>query len=97
MVYEDEKALAFRDINPVAPTHVLVIPKRREGLSGLGTASAEHAGILGHLMVTAAAIARQEGLDDFRLVSNNGASAAQSVFHLHLHIIGGRTMTWPPG
>ena len=69
----------------------------REGLTGLGAATAEHAGILGHLMVTAAAIAKQEGLDDFRLVTNNGASAGQSVFHIHLHIIGGRPLSWPPG
>ena len=87
----------FRDINPVAPTHVLLIPKRRDGLAKLGDADAEHAGILGHLMVTAAAIAKQEGLDDFRLVANSGEGACQSVFHLHLHIIGGAKLTWPPG
>ena len=88
---------AFRDINPVADTHVLIIPKRRDGLSGLGVATAEHAATLGHLMVAAATIAKQEGLDDFRLVSNNGESAGQSVFHLHLHLIGGRPLAWPPG
>jgi len=96
-VYEDEVCYAFRDINPVADTHVLIIPKRRDGLSGLGVATAEHAATLGHLMVAAAAIAKQEGLDDFRLVSNNGESAGQSVFHLHLHLIGGRPLAWPPG
>ena len=96
-VWEDELCYAFRDINPVAPTHVLLIPKRRDGLAKLGDADAEHAGILGHLMVTAAAIAKQEGLDDFRLVANSGEGACQSVFHLHLHIIGGAKLTWPPG
>jgi len=81
----------------VAPTHVLLIPKVREGLTKLGEATDENGAILGHLMVTAAKIAKQEGLDDFRIVSNSGESACQSVFHLHLHIIGGRDFTWPPG
>ena len=97
VVYEDAKCLAFRDINPVAPTHILIIPKKRDGLKGLGSATAEHSGILGHLMTVAATIAKQEGLDDFRLVSNNGEAAGQSVFHLHLHLIGGRPLSWPPG
>jgi len=97
MVYEDDVCYAFRDINPVAPTHVLIIPKARDGLTGLGAATSEHAATLGHLMVAAAKVAKQEGLDDFRLVSNNGVSACQSVFHLHLHVIGGRDLTWPPG
>jgi glutathione S-transferase/diadenosine tetraphosphate (Ap4A) HIT family hydrolase len=96
-VYEDELCYAFKDINPAAPTHILLIPKNREGLLGLGAATAEHNGILGHLMVTAAVIAKQEGLEDFRLVTNNGESAGQTVFHLHLHILGGRDFTWPPG
>jgi len=97
IVYEDDRCLAFKDINPVAPTHVLLIPKVREGLTKLGEATDENGAILGHLMVTAAKIAKQEGLDDFRIVSNSGESACQSVFHLHLHIIGGRDFTWPPG
>jgi len=97
MVYEDDVCLAFRDINPVAPTHILIIPKEREGLAGLGAATAEHAATLGHMMVAAATVAKQEGLEDFRLVTNNGASARQSVFHLHLHLLGGRDFTWPPG
>jgi len=97
MVYEDDVCLAFRDINPVAPTHILIIPKEREGLAGLGAATAEHAATLGHMMVAAATVAKQEGLEDFRLVTNNGASACQSVFHLHLHLLGGRDFTWPPG
>ena len=97
VVYEDDVCLAFKDINPAAPTHVLIIPKERDGLTGLGAATAEHAGTLGHLMVAAAKIAKQEGLDDFRVVTNNGESAGQSVFHLHLHLIGGRELAWPPG
>ena len=96
-VYEDDHALAFRDINPVAPTHILLIPRLRDGLTRLGDADAEHHGILGHLMRTASAIARQEGLEDFRVVINNGEQACQSVFHLHIHIIGGKALSWPPG
>ena len=97
VVYEDDLCLAFRDISPQAPTHVLIIPKQRDGLVGLGAATADHTAILGHLMVAAAKIAKQEGLDDFRLVSNNGEPAGQSVFHLHLHLLGGRPLSWPPG
>ena len=96
-VYEDDVCFAFRDINPVAPTHILLIPKARDGLDRLGAATAEHTATLGHMMVAAAKVAKQEGLDDFRLVSNCGESACQSVFHLHLHIVGGRALTWPPG
>ena len=96
-VYEDDLCYAFRDINPVAPTHVLVIPKKREMLDRLGSATVEHTQVLGALMVAASKVAKQEGLDDFRLVSNCGESACQSVFHLHLHVIGGRELTWPPG
>ena len=97
MVYEDDVCYAFRDINPVAPTHVLIIPKERDGLAGLGSATAEHTQTLGALMLAASKVAKQEGLDDFRLVSNCGESACQSVFHLHLHVIGGRELSWPPG
>ena len=97
-VYEDDVCYGFRDINPAAPTHVLLIPKQRDGLTKLGVATAEHAATLGHMMAVAApAVAKQEGLEDFRVVSNCGESASQSVFHLHLHVLGGRAMTWPPG
>ena len=97
-VYEDDVCYGFRDINPVAPTHVLIIPKKRDGLTQLGVATAEHAATLGHMMAVAApAIAKSEGLDDFRVVTNSGEGACQSVFHLHLHVIGGRDLTWPPG
>ena len=76
---------------------MLLIPKVRQGLTELGKATKEHKGILGHLMTVAPVIAKQEGLDDFRLVANSGSQALQTVFHLHLHIIGGKTLSWPPG
>ena len=96
IVYEDEHCLAFHDVNPQAPTHVLLIPKKE--IPRLSDATAEDQALLGHLMVTAAKVAQQLGVGDaFRLVTNNGAEAGQSVFHLHLHILGGRRMTWPPG
>ena len=96
IVYEDEQCLAFRDVNPQAPTHVLLIPKKE--IVRLVDATDEDQALLGHMMVAAGKIARELGVGDaFRLVVNNGAGAGQSVFHLHLHIIGGRKMTWPPG
>lgn len=96
IVYEDELCVAFKDINPAAPTHVLLVP--RKPLVKLSDASAQDQALLGHLMLTAGTIARQLGVGDaFRLVVNNGAEAGQSVFHLHLHIIAGRPLKWPPG
>jgi histidine triad (HIT) family protein len=96
IVYEDELCLAFRDIGPQAPTHVLLIPK--QPMARLADASDEDSALLGHLMVTAGKIARELGVADaFRLVVNNGAGAGQSVFHLHLHILAGRPFVWPPG
>ncbi|KAL5842766.1 hypothetical protein ACOSQ3_013369 [Xanthoceras sorbifolium] len=98
IVYEDEKVLAFRDVNPQAPVHVLIIPKLRDGLTMLGKAEARHGEILGHLLYTAKIVAEKEGiLDGFRVVINNGPDACQSVYHLHLHVLGGRPMKWPPG
>ncbi|KAG0499497.1 hypothetical protein HPP92_004188 [Vanilla planifolia] len=98
IVYEDEKVLAFRDINPQAPVHVLVIPKLRNGLTQLGKAETRHAEILGHLLYVAKLVAEKEGITDgFRVVINNGPTACQSVYHLHLHVLGGRQMKWPPG
>jgi len=94
-VYSDEKCLAFRDIQPQAPVHVLVIP--RKALASLDAAVAEDAELLGHLLLVAAKVARQQGLTDFRTVINSGAKAGQTVFHLHVHVIGGRLLTWPPG
>ncbi len=96
IVYEDDVCLAFRDINPQAPTHVLLIPK--QPIPKLSDATSGDRELLGHLLLTAAKVAADLGLEDgFRLVVNNGADAGQTVFHLHLHILGGRTMHWPPG
>ncbi len=96
IVYEDELCLAFHDVNPQAPTHVLLIPKKE--IPRLVDAQPEDAALLGHLMLTANNIARQLGVGDaFRLAVNNGADAGQSVFHLHLHILAGRAFKWPPG
>ncbi len=94
-VYADDLCLAFRDVNPQAPVHVLVIP--REPIAHLGEASAEHQALLGHLLLVAARVAQQEGLESWRTVINSGAEAGQTVFHLHLHVIGGRPLAWPPG
>ena len=96
IVYEDELCLAFRDINPQAPTHVLLVPKRP--IDKLSSATAADQALLGHLMLAAGKVASQLGTGEaFRLVVNNGAEAGQSVFHLHLHILGGRRLRWPPG
>jgi histidine triad (HIT) family protein len=96
IVYEDEHCLAFRDVNPQAPTHVLLIPKQE--IDKLANAGAGDQALLGHLMLAAGKVARQLGVGDaFRLVVNNGADAGQSVFHLHLHILAGRPLRWPPG
>ena len=97
IVYETEAILAFRDINPVAPTHVLVIPKRP--LAMLSDATADDAELLGALMLGVGEVARELGLVEggFRVVINNGEGAGQTVFHLHAHIIAGRRLTWPPG
>ncbi|HGY5537668.1 MAG TPA: histidine triad nucleotide-binding protein [Prochlorococcus sp.] len=94
-VYSDQHCLAFRDIQPQAPVHVLVIP--RKPLESLRAADEEDTKLLGHLLLVAARVAKQEGLDDFRTVINTGAEAGQTVFHLHVHVIGGRLLTWPPG
>lgn len=96
IVYEDERCLAFRDINPQAPTHVLLIPKQE--IARLVDAGAADQDLLGHLLLAAGKVARQLGVGDaFRLVVNNGAGAGQTVFHLHLHILAGRPLHWPPG
>jgi len=96
IVYEDELCVAFKDINPGAPTHVLVVP--RKPIPKLSDAGPEDQALLGHLMLAAGKIARQLGVGEaFRVAINNGAEAGQSVFHLHLHILGGRPMKWPPG
>lgn len=98
VVFEDERVLAFRDIAPRAPTHIILIPKQRDGLINLMAAEERHTEILGYLLIKAAEIAKQEKLDEgWRLVINNGKNACQSVYHLHLHILGGRELNWPPG
>ncbi|MCZ6804330.1 MAG: histidine triad nucleotide-binding protein [Proteobacteria bacterium] len=96
VVYEDELCLAFRDVNPQAPVHILVIP--RKPIAMLADATEEDQSLLGHLLTTASKIAKQEGFGEaFRLVVNNGEDAGQSVFHLHVHILAGRPFAWPPG
>lgn len=96
IVYEDDLCLAFRDINPQAPTHVLLVPKKE--IARLADAKPEDQALLGHLLLAATKVAQQLGIGDaFRLVVNNGESAGQSVFHIHLHILGGRPFKWPPG
>ena len=96
IVYEDDLCLAFRDINPQAPVHILVIPKKP--IPRIIDADEEDKSLLGHLQLIANKVARQEGVEDaFRLVVNNGEGVGQSVFHLHLHILAGRSFTWPPG
>ena len=96
IVYEDEQCLAFRDIDPKAPTHILIIPKKE--IPKISEAAAVDQKLLGHLLLKAGDIARSEGVsDNFRLVVNNGASAGQTVFHLHIHLMAGRAFDWPPG
>ncbi len=97
IVFEDERVLAFRDINPKAPTHVLIVPKKP--IPRVAEAGADDQALLGYLLLKAAAVAAQLGLDKtgFRLVINNGADGGETVPHLHCHILGGRHMAWPPG
>ena len=96
ILYEDDLAIIINDINPQAPTHLLIIPKKV--IPKLSDATAEDKEVLGHLMLLAGKIAKDLGLDEtFRLVVNNGAKAGQSVFHLHLHLLSGRNLSWPPG
>jgi histidine triad (HIT) family protein len=97
LVHQDERCVVIRDINPQAPTHVLVIP--REHLDSLDDASQKDEALLGHLLRVGARIANDEGHAEsgYRTVINNGSGAGQSVFHLHVHVLAGRTMHWPPG
>lgn len=95
-VYEDEHTLAFEDIQPQAPTHVLVIPKKH--IRGLKEATEEDADLIGQLNLVAAKIGRERGIEDgYRTVLNVGPKSGQSVFHIHLHLLGGRDLKWPPG
>jgi histidine triad (HIT) family protein len=95
LLHDDEHCVAFQDIAPQAPLHLLVIPKRP--LARLAEATAADDAMLGHLLRTGKALARRLGHDDARFVVNDGAGAGQSVFHLHVHVLAGRTLAWPPG
>lgn len=95
ILYEDDLCLAFADINPQAPLHALLIPKKV--IPSLGDATPEDLKILGHLMCKAKEVAKLAGYDEFRVVANSGASTGQTVFHLHFHILAGRQFEWPPG
>lgn len=97
ILHEDDQCVAFRDINAQAPVHFLVVPKTV--IPRLGEALPEHKVLLGHLLLTAATVARQLGLGDsgFRVVINHGPDGGETVPHLHVHVLGGRAMTWPPG
>ncbi|MFH1143454.1 MAG: histidine triad nucleotide-binding protein [Candidatus Eisenbacteria bacterium] len=95
-VYEDDRLLAFRDIHPAAPTHVLLIPKAH--VATLDDLTPEHDALIGALLRAASTVARAEGLaDGYRLIANCGRGAGQAVFHVHVHILGGRALGWPPG
>jgi len=97
IVYEDDFVIAFRDINPQAPTHIVIVPKKP--VPRIAEAEAEDQALLGHLLLKAAVVAEEQGLTKtgFRLVINNGPNGGETVPHLHCHILGGRHMQWPPG
>jgi histidine triad (HIT) family protein len=97
IVYEDERVVAIEDAHPQAPTHLLVLPRRH--LPSLKEASAEDESLLGHLLTVATQLARERQLESkgYRTIINTGLSAGQSIFHLHVHVLGGRTFRWPPG
>ena len=95
IVFEDDQCFAIRDINPQAPLHLLVIPK--EPIARLSDGEQQHGELFGHLLLSAARLAQAEGYEDYRVVINNGAGAGQSVFHLHVHVLAGRGLNWPPG
>jgi histidine triad (HIT) family protein len=97
IVYEDDRVVAFRDVNPMAPVHILVIP--REHIVGPLDFDETNEQLAGHLILVATRVAQQEGIasEGYRLVLNQGRNGGQSVFHVHLHVLGGRRMAWPPG
>jgi len=97
LVHEDEHTLAFDDINPQAPIHTLVIPKKH--IAAVQDCTGQDQGLLGHLLLSCANVAKQKGLGEsgYRIVTNTGRDGGQTVFHLHLHVMGGRHMNWPPG
>jgi histidine triad (HIT) family protein len=95
-VFEDDKVFAFEDINPQAPVHILIVPKKH--ISCLNEANSENLELLGYIQLVASQIAKQKGLEGgYRLVNNCGADAGQTVFHIHYHLLGGRVFAWPPG
>ena len=96
-LYQDEDITAFKDINPQAPTHILLIPNKH--IESISDAEPEDQVLLGKLLVTAATVAKEQGIDDngYRLVINKGLYGGQTVFHLHIHLLGGRRLAWPPG
>ena len=95
IIYEDDISIAFNDISPQAPTHILVIPKKE--IQKISEADENDKELLGHLLLVAKKITDENNIKDFRLVVNNGTEAGQTVFHLHIHILAGRTFGWPPG
>jgi histidine triad (HIT) family protein len=97
IVYEDEQCLAFHDVHPQSPVHFLVVPKRE--IARIGETSSADEALLGHLLVVAQTVAKKEGLGEsgFRLVINHGRNGGETVPHLHVHVLGGRPMAWPPG
>ena len=97
IVFEDDQCLAFRDISPQAPVHILIIPKKT--VARIGAAQADDQSLLGHLLLTAADIARRENIatSGYRIVINNGSHGGETVPHLHIHLLGGRPLVWPPG
>jgi histidine triad (HIT) family protein len=96
-IHDDDLCMAFRDVTPQAPVHFLVIPKNRDGLTQVSNAREDQKPLLGHLMYVAQMLAQKECPDGFRITINDGKEGAQSVYHLHLHVMGGRQMQWPPG
>jgi histidine triad (HIT) family protein len=97
LAFQNDEMVAFHDINPAAPTHILIIP--REHIVNTSEINDQNAPLIGRMIQTAAQLAREQGIeaDGYRLVTNSGTNAGQSVWHLHLHLLGGRKMTWPPG
>ena len=96
ILFEDEVCFAIKDISPQAPIHILIIPKKP--VEKVSDAESDDKEMLGHLLLVSKAIANEQGLDDnYRLIINNGAKAGQSVFHIHVHLLGGRSLNWPPG
>ena len=95
IIHEDNLSIAFNDISPQAPTHILIIPKKN--IAKISDANDEDENLLGHLLLVAKKVTSDTGITDYRIIINNGSEAGQTVFHLHLHILAGRTFGWPPG